>query len=81
MLDPAAPGAAAMTVITTRITVAPDGTISVATPLPAGEYKAEVTVAPAPKLRRSVLDLPVHDGLWNDSISLRREDMYGDDGR
>ncbi len=71
-----------MTVITTRLTVRPDGTVSTATPLPAGEYEAAIT-APAtpPKPRRSVLDLPVHDGPWDDSISLRREDMYGDDGR
>ncbi len=71
-----------MTVINTRITVAPDGAISTATPLPAGEYEAAITApATAPKPRRSVLDLPVHDGPWDDSISLRREDMYGDDGR
>lgn len=69
-----------MTVINTRITVAPDGTVSTATPLPAGEYEVAITAA-APKPRRSVLDLPVHDGPWDDSISLRREDMYGDDGR
>jgi len=73
---------AAMTVITTRITVSPDGAISTDTPLPAGEYEAAIT-APATTLKphRSVLDLPVHDGPWDDSFSLRREDMYGDDGR
>ena len=71
-----------MTVITTRITVSPDGTISTAPPLPAGEYEAAVTApATTPKPQRSVLDLSVHDGPWDDSISLRREDMYGDDGR
>ncbi len=74
-----------MTVITTRITVSPDGAISAATPLPAGEYKAEVTLDDAP-LRRpgkpfTMEDFPVHDRPWDDSISLRREDMYGDDGR
>lgn len=71
-----------MTVITTRITVSPDGTISTTPPLPAGEYEAAITApATTPKSRRSVLDLPVHDGPWDDSLSLRREDMYGDDGR
>ena len=71
-----------MTVITTRLTVSPDGAISTATPLPAGEYEAAITAsATTPKPRRSVLDLPVHDGPWDDSLSLRREDMYGDDGR
>jgi hypothetical protein len=71
---------AAVTVITTRITVSPDGAISTAPPLPAGEYEVAITTA-TPKPRRSVLDLPVHDGPWDDSVSLRREDMYGDDGR
>ena len=33
-----------MTVISIHITVAPDGAISTTTPLPAGEYKAEVTL-------------------------------------
>jgi hypothetical protein len=28
-----------------------------------------------------VADLPSHDVPWDGSISLRREDMYGDDGR
>ena len=50
--------------------------------LPAGEYEAAITApATTPKPRRSVLDLPVHHGPWDDSLSLRREDMYGDDGR
>lgn len=31
-----------MTVITTHLTVAPDGTISTATPIPAGEYVAKI---------------------------------------
>ena len=31
-----------MTVITTRITVSPDGTVSTATPLPAGSHTARV---------------------------------------
>ena len=74
-----------MTVISIHVTVAPDGAICTATPLPAGEYKAEVTLRDAP-LRRpgkpfTMEDFPAHDGPWHDSISLRREDMYGDDGR
>lgn len=76
-----------MTVITTRITVSPDGAISTATPLPAGEYIASITVhdSPArqlPSLPFDVDALPVHDlGPWPEGLSLRREDMYGDDGR
>jgi hypothetical protein len=49
--------------------------------LPAGEYTATLTVADTPQPRRSVLDLPVHQRPWDDRISLRREDLYGDDGR
>ena len=76
-----------MTVITTRITVALDGTISAAIPLPAGEHVANIEVQdrPArhlPPLPFDVNALPVHDlGPWPDGLSLRREDMYGDDGR
>jgi hypothetical protein len=70
-----------MTVITTRLTVGPDGSISAADRLPQGEYAAVITVPEPPAPRRSILNLPVHDGPWNDSVSLRREDMYGDDGR
>jgi hypothetical protein len=70
-----------MTVITTRLTVGPDGSISITERLPQGEYAAVITLTEPPARRRSVLDLPVHHGPWDDSISLRREDMYGDDGR
>ena len=70
-----------MTVITTRLAVGPDGSISVADLLPQGEYAAVITVPEPPASRRSILDLPVQHGPWNDNVSLRREDMYGDDGR
>ena len=70
-----------MTVITTRLHVAADGAISIAETLPAGDYTATITVPESPRPRRSVLDLPVHHGPWDDKLSLRREDMYGDDGR
>ena len=36
---------------------------------------------PRPGKPFTMEDFPVHDGPWDDSISLRREDMYGDDGR
>ena len=74
-----------MTVITTRLTVQPDGTISAATPLPAGEHLAAITVAEGATRRPGkpfTMDhFPIHDRPWDDAISLRREDMYGDDGR
>ncbi len=78
-----------MTVITTRITVAPDGTISTATPLPAGSHTASVELHDQPPARQQptqpfdVDSLPKIDlGPWPEGgVSLRREDLYGDDGR
>ena len=77
-----------MTVITTRITVAPDGTVSTATPLPAGSYAASIEVQdqptrPLPTLPFDIDALPKIDlGPWPEGgVSLRREDLYGDDGR
>ncbi len=76
-----------MTVIATRITVSPDGAISTSIPLPAGEYEAAITVHDQPVRQLPTLPfdvdaLPVHDlGPWPEGLSLRREDMYGDDGR
>jgi hypothetical protein len=34
-----------------------------------------------PGLQARVADLPIHDVPWDGSVSLRREDMYGDNGR
>lgn len=73
-----------MTVITTRIRVAEDGTFSGRVPegVPAGEHEVVITVVPArPGKPFTMKNFPIHDGPWDDSISLRREDMYGDDGR
>ena len=76
-----------MTVITTRLTVAPDGAIATAAPLPAGEHVARIEVHGRPSRQLPALPfdadaLPVHDfGPWPEGLSLRREDMYGDDGR
>ena len=74
-----------MTVITTRIRVAADGSVSLADPLPQGEHVARITVAEPTPVRSgkpfTMADFPIHDGPWDDSVSLRREDMYGDDGR
>ncbi len=73
-------------------TILPDGTITVqaetALDLPPGEHRIvmviEQSLADAqlvPK-KKSILDVPViHVGSWPDNLSLRREDMYGDDGR
>jgi hypothetical protein len=78
-----------MTVITARIIVAPDGTISGRAPgqVPAGEHEASITVADRPVRQQpsepfDVDDLPTHNlGPWPDGLSLSREDLYGDDAR
>ena len=74
-----------MTEIRTRILVGPDHRISGLAPadLPPGEHEALITVGPAehPKKPFRIEDLPRHDLPWDGSISLRREDVYGDDGR
>jgi hypothetical protein len=74
-----------MNEIRTRMQVAPDHTITGIAPpdVPPGEHVAIITIsAPrVPEKRSRVAGLPVHDTLWDGSISLRREDMYGDDGR
>ncbi len=77
-----------MTIVTARITVAPDGTISGHAPaaVPAGEHQASITVdilePPLAVTPFDVSELPHHDfGPWPEGLSLRREDMYGGDGR
>ncbi len=74
-----------MTVVTTRIQVAEDGTISGRAPdgVPPGEHEAAITIAPLKRPGKpfTMENFPIDDGPWDDSISLRREDMYGDDGR
>ena len=72
--------------ITTRIRVAPDHTITGIAPVgvPVGEHEVTIVVStPAPAARKAfrLADFPVDHTAWDDSISLRREDMYGDDGR
>ena len=71
-----------MTVVLTRIRVASDGTISGQAPreVPPGEYQAPIQL-PAARPTRAPLDLPLHDAVWDDDVSLRREDIYGPDGR
>lgn len=75
-----------MSTMKMRIHVAADRTISGVAPadLPPGEHEVVVAIGPQatpPVKPFRVADMPVYDGPWDDSISLRREDMYGDDGR
>ncbi len=71
-----------MAIITTLITVGADGTISGQAPreIVPGEHQATIMAAPAAARRRSVRDMPRHDLPWDGSISLRREDMYDENG-
>ncbi len=75
----------AMIEVHTRIRVDPDHRISGVAPpdVPPGEHEVTITVAQPqlPQKRFRVTELPSHDTPWDDSVSLRREDMYDDDGR
>lgn len=71
-----------MPVVHATIRIAPDGTISGHAPreVPPGEYQTPITV-PETKTKRHPLDLPLHEAHRGDEVSLRREDIYGPDGR
>jgi hypothetical protein len=72
-----------MTVVLTRIRVAPDGTISGQAPrdVPPGEYQTTIRLPEAGQTR-APLDLPLHDcGPWPEGFAVRREEIYDDDGR
>ena len=70
-----------MQTVKTRIHVDADHAISGKAPpeIPAGDHLADVTIDAQP--RGSVARFTVHHGHWDDSIPLKREDIYGDDGR
>lgn len=66
------------------IHVAADGSISGQAPpdVPPGDHDAIITVADRSGEIFEDLDLPLIDvGPWPENLSLRREDLYGDDGR
>ena len=73
-----------MNQIRLRIHVAPDHSISGTAPaeLQAGVHEVTIATprAQPPEIPFRMADLPVWNGPWDDRISLRREDMYGDDG-
>jgi hypothetical protein len=74
-----------MSTMRMRIHVAADHTISGIAPaeLPPGEHEVTVAAQPQSGSRKPFRyeGFPVIDAPWDDSVSLRREDMYGDDGR
>jgi hypothetical protein len=50
--------------------------------VPPGEYEAPIGVAEhKPRPKHKGLNLRLHDAPWDDDVSLRREDIYGGDGR
>jgi hypothetical protein len=50
--------------------------------VPPGEHAAIIKVANAPTGRRKSWRLPVDNcGPWPEGLSLRREDLYDEDGR
>jgi hypothetical protein len=73
-----------MPVVHATIRVDADGTISGKAPrgVPPGEYETPIVVAePKPRPKRR-LDLPLHDsGPWPEGFTVRREEIYDDDGR
>jgi hypothetical protein len=72
-----------------RIQVDPNRTISGIAPqeVPPGEHDVTIVIAPVSGRRADgepfdVNRLPTVDlGPWPEGVSLRREDLYGDDGR
>lgn len=69
-----------MTVIATRLTVSADGVVSSATPLPAGEHEAMVTLSTVahrpvwPGRPFTMEHFPVRDDPWDNRRSLGRQD-------
>jgi hypothetical protein len=87
--DPRPIQGTSMNDIRARVLVGPDHHISGIAPasVPPGEHEAVITVPTAspgapglPPLTAG--DLPSHDlGAWPEGLRLRREDLYGDEGR
>ena len=78
-----------MAEIRTRVLVGPDHSISGTAPaaVPPGEHEVTINVASEPTRQRpgepfDVETLPTHDlGPWPEGLSLRREDIYDENGR
>ncbi len=78
-----------MNQIRTRIQVGPDHKVTGTVPdeVPPGEHEAVIMLPPVPVRQKpsrpfDVNALPAIDlGLWPEGLTLRRVDIYGDDGR
>ena len=71
--------------IRTRVLVGPDHRLTGTVPedVPPGEHEAIITLAVSPPPGRpfGMQHFPSHDLGWDETARLRREDIYGDDGR
>jgi hypothetical protein len=70
--------------IRTRIRVGKDRRISGTAPsaVPPGEHEVTISLTTGqPPKKFRLADMPTHEVPWDGSVSLRRDDMYGDDGR
>jgi len=75
-----------MKTIETQAMVSDDGTLTAKVPpdIKPGEHHTVILIDESQKTdtRRLPLQFPVdHYGAWPQNVSLRREDIYGDDGR
>jgi hypothetical protein len=75
-----------MATVLARLHVDDQGRVTGQVPpgVPPGDYTAplELPAGQLPPAASKPLDWPVHDsGPWPADLSLRREDLYGDDGR
>jgi hypothetical protein len=75
-----------MKTLHTQAQVNPNGQLTVDIPvnMPPGKYQVVLVIEehPAEKKKSPPQDFPVISvGSWPENLSLRREDMYGDDGR
>ena len=74
-----------MKTIQTRAVVGPEHTITLQLPdeIEPGAYQVTLVIDDRPvAVKSDFSDFPVIDvGPWPEGLSLRREDMYGDDGR
>ncbi len=75
-----------MRTIEAKAIVTSDGTHTIQVPpdIRAGEHRVVVVIEelPVKDAERPPLNFPVdHYGSWPDDLSLRREDMYNDNGR
>lgn len=67
-----------------RLRVPPDRRVTIELPddIEPGELDVLLIVRQSPNQQTSRDPFPLIPGVkWNDEVSLRREDMYGDDGR